>query len=191
MFVCCVAAQQLQRPARAIPEDRRKDTFDVYSAALARPSLSHPDNNRKYAILDTTGATYPMADPASCLHVPNEYRSRFEQILTDYAKYANDRFRLTPNFSIVKPYELVDEEAAKKFREERRHGRGAAPFSPFDGVVDLITLGNVFFDSNRTLAVVQISAWCGGLCGFQTWRVFEKRAGAWQEKQWHACIAIS
>jgi hypothetical protein len=43
--------QEPKKVAEIVPADRRLDTYAVYSAVLAHPSLSHPDNNQKYLVL--------------------------------------------------------------------------------------------------------------------------------------------
>jgi hypothetical protein len=49
--------------------DRRADVYAVYSAVLLRPSLSHPDNRRKYLVSDHSGVS-GESDLAPCTTVP-------------------------------------------------------------------------------------------------------------------------
>ena len=39
--------QEPKTPAPAVPADRREDTYAIYSAVLAHPRLSHPDEQRE------------------------------------------------------------------------------------------------------------------------------------------------
>lgn len=71
-------------------------------------------------------------------------------------------------------------------------GRNTAEVEKFRGAVDLITLGNVYFDKKRTIAAVYVSAYCGSLCAFGTWRVFLKTSkGDWDEQKWARCMIIA
>ena len=62
----------------------------------------------------------------------------------------------------------------------------------FRGAVDLIKLGNVYFDNKRTLAAVYTEAFCGGLCGFWTWRVFVRNGKSdWEEQHSVTCMSVA
>ena len=44
---------------------------------------------------------------------------------------------------------------------------------------------DVYFNQKRTVALVHVNWWCGGLCGRPTWRAFEKGGdGVWQIAPW-------
>ncbi len=160
-----------------IPPDRSTDAYAVYSAVLTHLRLSHPNTNRKYTISAYTGETYGASDPGRCASVPLLRRWRFWQVLADYDRNKRDRFRLVRAFNIRKPYELIDEHT---------------PWRPGGDATDLISLSNVYFDEKHTLALVMQSAYCGNLCGYQTWRVFEKSAdGRWIEQNWMRCFTVS
>jgi 5-methylcytosine-specific restriction endonuclease McrA len=59
----------------------------------------------------------------------------------------------------------------------------------FRGAMDLITLGNIYFDQKRTLAAFYTWAYCGSLCGYGTWRVFIRNGkGDWEEQHWITCM---
>ena len=186
-----VFAQAPEKTAQAIPAERRVDTYAVYSAVLAHPALSHPDDNQKYLVVELSGI--PMEkDPRMCTVVPEVYRAAFSELLQDRERYQN-QFLLEHAFTIPKPYELITEDQAAQFRGLRNvPGHTTDEVELFRGAADLIKLGNVYFDRKRNLAAVYTEAWCGGLCGFWTWRVFVKTGeGNWDEQRWATCMTIA
>jgi hypothetical protein len=96
-------------------------------------------------------------------------------------------------FSVPKPFVLLTDDEVKAFIEERGMQRTSQkpPDERFRGVTDLFRLTDVYFNPQRTLALTQISTWCGGLCGLREWKVFEKVDGKWEPRQWVMCGTIS
>jgi hypothetical protein len=56
---------------------------------------------------------------------------------------------------------------------------------------DLFGLTDVFFNSNRTLALAGFSAFCGPLCGRFSWVAFAKAGGKWEQLPWSACSVFN
>jgi hypothetical protein len=184
--------QEPKKVIPAVPADRRADTYAIYSAVLAHPSLSHPDNNEKYIVDELSGFAREN-EPQSCITVPEAYRASFAELLADRNDHHLERFRLERVFKIPKPYDLVTADQAKDFGRVRiATVPPASEAELFKGAVDLITLGNVYFDKKRTLAAVYTWALCGGLCGLGTWRVFVRNGkGEWVEQHWTNCMTIA
>lgn len=186
-----VVGQEAKKDAPTIPASRRADAYAVYSAVLARPSLSHADDNEKYVVVEVSGV--PMEkDPEGCIIVPEAFRARFAELRADRGQQ-RERYHLERAFNITKPYDLVTEGQAKQFVTLRNTPtRTTAEMEVFRGAVDLITLGNVYFDRNHTLAAVYTWSHCGNLCAFWTWRVFVKTdKGIWDEQHWISCSTIA
>jgi hypothetical protein len=182
--------QESKKEISTIPADRRVDTYAIYSAVLAHPSLSHPDNNEKYLIEELSGYSREN-DPSSCITPPESYRASFVELLTDRSEHSSERFRLERSIKISKPYDLVTADQAKQFGAWQM-GRSSAELEGFRGAADLITLGNVYFDKKRTMAAAYTWAWCGSLCAYGTWRVFTKdEKGRWDEQHWISCMTIA
>jgi len=189
---CLLFSQEPKKAASPVPADRRADTYAVYSAIMAHPSLSHPDNNEKYAIAELSGAL-SETDPGSCIVVPESHRAAFAELKADRSGHHEDHYRLERAFNSPKPYELLTEDQAKQFLAARS-GRIqiTVEAEPFPGAIDLITLGNVYFDRKRTMAAVYTSAYCGSLCGLWMWHVFVKNGkGGWDEQRWTRCQSIA
>ena len=174
-----------------VPADQRADVYSVYSTLLGRPSLSHPNTNGRFVIKAVTAFPAPAQEPAGCIAVPGPYRARFQEILEDFENRKARIYRLDRALNIGTAYDLIDDPGAKEFMELREH-MSSSPDGRFADAVDLITLGNVYFDRHRTLAMVHMSAWCGNLCGFWRWRILERQGpDHWEDRPWVTCSTIS
>ena len=105
--------QEPKTPAPAVPADRRADTSAVYSAILAHPSLSHPDNNEKYLVHEATGVSEEN-EPKLCIAVPDAYRAAFTELVADRLQNSKEHFRLEPAFKSPKPFDLITEDQARQ-----------------------------------------------------------------------------
>jgi hypothetical protein len=155
-----------------VPSDRSADTYAVYSAVLAHPSLSHPDGNEKYLVQEVSGEVREN-EPQSCISVPEPYRTSLAEVLADRMQVYEKRFLLERAFKIPKQYELITAEQAKQFGSLRfSPGHSTDEVELFRGATDVISLGHVYFDKRRILSAVYTWAFCGSLCGYGTWRLF-------------------
>jgi hypothetical protein len=194
LAIACLAAQAAGASDDAdlppIPAARRAETYAVYSAVLARPSLNHSDTSSKYLIANATGLAQE-GWPDACLDLPPAYASAYQEILTDHVRMRDRSFRLERALSIEKPYELLTPAGAASFMDPRRNPAGSALLGRFAGATDLITLGNVYFNGARTVAAVKMFVWCGRLCGQGTWRVLEKVGTGWEDRNWVNCTRLA
>jgi hypothetical protein len=189
-IVLTLVAAQAYAEVAPIPTDRRADAYAVYSAVLTRPSLNHPDTGSRYLIAGTTGIAQE-GHPDACFDLPRAYASSVREILADAARFRDRAFRLERAFSIPKRYELLTPAEAASFMDPRRNPPDRALQERFAGATDLITLGNVYFNSSRTVAAVKMFAWCGRLCGQGTWRVLQKENGEWKDRDWVSCTRLA
>lgn len=185
-----LACSTLCAQTRTLPKDRSEDSYAVYSAALAGPHFGHPESNREYLIEDLTGMG--KENPVGCIRVPAEYAAKFQEIVAEYSQYKTERFQLERKFEIDKPYELLNEAEAKQFRDWRWNPHiGEEVPERFRGIVHLFAFSNVYFDRSRSIAAVRTGAWCGGLCGNWSWKVYVKQDGKWQERPWTTCMTMA
>jgi len=187
-----VIAQEPKQAALPIPADRRADVYAIYSAVLSPPHLSHVDNNEKYLVMELSSTSMEQ-DPFNCIQVPPEYRAAFSELLADRAERGHQRHRLELAFKIAKPYDLItDEQIKQRQRSPRTPDRAGEEGGVFRGAVDLINLGNVYFNKAHTLGAVYSWALCGSLCGYGSWRVFVKSTkGEWEERHWVWCMTVA
>lgn len=177
-----------------VQEQIADDAYAVYSTVLRHPVWDHLDNDRILLIEDTTGETYGgTGEPAQCIHAPAAEQKRLEELLADYAAHKSETWKLAPRFTISRTYRMLTKAEADEFSNFRFRGKkpSGANAKLFRQSEDLIRLGRVFFNSDRTLALVMVSNYCGGLCGGQDWRVLEKRQGAWVTLPWNQCMTVS
>jgi hypothetical protein len=154
---------------------------------LTNPQTSHgPDDNEIYLIADTTARGVPEVP---CAFPPSGEESRFAEVLADFTRRKNTPAKLEPAFRIGKPFRLLNRDEVAEF--EGRHLSGS-PIGSNPKATDLFRLTDVYFSQDRTLALAEISTWCGGLCGLWQWKVFEKsKEGTWDERKWAACTTIA
>lgn len=184
--------QESSREVGPVPAARRADVYAVYSSVLSNLSLSHPVDNQKVLVAERSGVS-GESDPTLCLKIPGEYRAGFAELLADRNEHRSEEFRLDRAFQILKPYDLLTDEEAGRFNELRNSpDHTTNEVEKFRGAVDLITLGNVYFDEKRTIAAAYTSAYCGSLCAVATWHVFIKTSkGHWDKQDWVTCMTIA
>ncbi len=172
---------------------RDKDTYAIYSLVLSHMKTSHgPDDNERYYIETTTSTLGLPEEP--CVKPSKGREAEFHEVLLDYERRKSSPRQLKPAFSITKPFALLSGSEAREFRIERgSNANGDVALNPrFPGASDLVTLSDVYFNQNRTLALTGTSLWCGTVCGLSEWRVFEKLVtGTWQELKWVTCETVS
>ena len=162
-------------------QDAEKDTYDIYSLLLTNTQTSHgPDNNPVYLITDTTVDGTP---PVPCVTPPADRKAKFAEVMADFGTRKDERNRLLRQFNISKPYRYLSRAEGQNFLSGPMTMREAT---------DLFSVGNVYFDRDRSIALTYRSSVCGGLCGKFTWRVFERNTdGRWQERRRVSCFAVA
>jgi hypothetical protein len=192
LFTICTIAPGFQKEGNPPDAVREKDVYAIYSLMLSNPNTSHgPYQSERYLI---AGTTVPGIPEQPCVSPPKERAAEFRDVLVDYERRKTTMRDLKPALSIAKPYVLLDANEVNEFIKERSFSAPGktVPAPQFQGVTDLFRLSDVYFNRRGTLALTAISAYCGSLCGFHQWKVFEKRAtGKWEELPWDACYAIA
>ena len=188
-LISAAVAPAFQSPDEAVD----KDVHAIYSLMLTNPRTSHgADNNARYLIRDMT---HPGTPEYPCVQPPKEREAEYRGVLNDFEQRKNTQRKLGRKFAIAKAYILLSAEDAKKFEKSRSSVRLNEPPESdirFEGVVDLFTLTEVYFNPQHTLALTAISTWCGGLCALYQWKVFEKsKSGNWEERTWITCTTVS
>ena len=151
---------------------------------------------------ETYQTDYPRK---GCLHVPPYHAADFRQIRADFERNKNT-FRVAPGtvlyftthtvptfFSTTKPYVILDPSVAKEIMlHSARLSDSPIVRERYPGAEHLLIFSDVFFNRKRTVALVNIGSWCGGLCGVSRWIAFEKgKDGVWQMRPWARCVRIA
>lgn len=187
LLMTCTLAQGFQQDTRSADSEREKGVYAIYSLMLTNPATSHgPYTSDRFLIARTTGPGVPQ-EP--CVRPPKDREAEFQRVLADFNRRKATPRELKRAFSISKPYELLSADDVKDFIStpgpDARDKR-------FQGVSDLITLSDVYFNERGTLALTAISTWCGGLCASYLWKVYEKvDNGQWEERRWITCMTMA
>ena len=171
-----VLLQQDRTPA-AEP-DRNKDVQAIYSWVI-----DHATGQERVLIAPEIHHDYP---PEGCLEVPSDHAADFREIRADFDRRKNTTREFPRSLSTSKPYVILDPTVA----EEVILKSVVLSESPiirerYPGAEHLLMFSDVYFNQKRTVALVHVNWWCGGLCGRPTWRAFEKGGdGVWQIAPW-------
>lgn len=169
-----------------------QDVYAIYSLMLGNVRTSHgPDKNERYLIAAVTSTPWPKKP---CVTPPPDRKAAFNEVLADFEQRQSTPRELKRGFSIRKPYRLLAADEVRAFMGSKSVVRAGSKETVdlFPGVTDLVTLSDVYFNRDRTLALTGISLWCGSLCGLSNWKVFEKSAsGKWEERPWVACTTMA
>lgn len=197
----CAGAPALFQQVRPTAAD---PVWDNEVRAIYSWLITHsPGQDQLYLIApETYQNDYPSE---GCLHVPPDHAADFRQIRADFDRSKN-AFRVAPGtvlyfttrtvptfFSTTKPYVILDPNVAKEIMlHSARLSDSAIVRERYPGAEHLLIFSDVFFNRKRTVALVNIDSWCGGLCGVSRWIAFEKgKDGVWQMRPWAQCVAIA
>jgi len=188
------SASTLQTTDPVAEAARNQDVYAVYSVLMTNPPVIGGDSNKTYAIAAlTTPANLDRGnDPAlpeeirrmvaGCDAPPPGYEDQWQEILAEFRSRSDAPVPMLRELKITKPYIYLTDEEGGVFKSV--HNSTNAPIGPnaqFGGAVAVVSLSNVYFNRNRTLAVVRISSSCGMLCGQGERKIYEKTATAWRE----------
>lgn len=182
LIVSCAGARAFQPAVTASDAARRADTYAIYSQLLANPQTSHgADDNEMYLI---GGTTVPGTPAEPCVQAPPDRAQRWAEVLADYRTRKSRQVTIQPELRIGKPYRILPTADIAEFDAARKVVTAH--------VSDFFRLTDVYFDKSRTMALVQISTWCGDLCAQWQWKVLEKAGGdTWRERQWVTCATMA
>jgi hypothetical protein len=110
----------------------------------------------------------PAVPPRGQLKAPPENVKAFNEAARDFEARKYQRFRLNldglhPAFSLP----LLNGQQVGSVRDARSPNSGIAFFS------------GVYFNSDRTAALVYVNVWCANFCNAGEWVYLEKQGGSW------------
>lgn len=168
------------------PDDR----YAVYSTVLLDGEVSH-EFSKKYLIINSTVPVPREFVPYNCdpfgklpanlrpfARIP---RKDLEEM---FSAYRAENYRAKPlgrGFSLGKPYSMITKKEGKE-RMLPDHSTSET---------DVITFSDVFFNGQKTAALVYVDADCGGLCGISAWFVLTKDSnGHWKIPMLGVCPVL-
>jgi hypothetical protein len=185
----CASAPVLFQQDRLSAADpgRDNDVQAIYSGVIDHS----PNQDKLYLIApETSQRDYPRD---RCLEVPPDHAADFREIRSDFDRRKNTFHAVPKSLSTPKPYVIVDPNVSKELMRSARLSESPIVREHFPGAQHLVLFSDVSFNQKRTVALVHVDSWCGGLCNRSMWIAFEKGdGGVWQMRPWaRACIAVA
>jgi len=156
-----------------VPADRAADSYMIYSLLLPKAPLDHiaPANIQQWGLADTTVSISdmnPAVPPRGQLKAPPENVKAFNEAARDFETRKYQRFRLNVDGSHpVLSLPLLNRQQVGSVRDARSPNSGIAFFS------------GVYFNNDRTAALVYVNVWCANFCNAGEWVYLEKQSGSW------------
>ena len=169
-----------------IPQSLDTDLQAIYSWFLTHST----DGDKLHLVAPET---QPVSYPERCLEIPPAHAADFREIRADFDRRKNTT-RLIPNpLSTSARYVILDPHVANEvIMTAPRLSQSPIIRDRYLGADYLLIFSDVYFNRQRTVALVWVDRWCGGLCGESAWVAFEKgNDGVWQRRPWARCIAIA
>lgn len=182
-----------------VPMDpsRAEDSYAIYSQIIPVDEFrsSGAKHNRLWLIADTTvSGGQALASIEKCLHTPPEDANAFGQVLDDYKQRTGEHVSLKREFHLERPYLLLDEQGEKDYwisKENDAETQHPELVKKFKGAPGIITVSEVYFNFDKTVAAVWIWGSCGALCGEGYWVALKKIDGHWVKQNWSSCRVMS
>jgi hypothetical protein len=205
-FIACLIPAQSQALAShelmlispvAMPSDRVEDSYAVYSQILPVDKFQSwgPEHSQLWLIEDTTsGMEQPMADIRKCLNPPAKDAGGFAQVLSDFDRRKGEHISLQRKFHVERPYLLLDQQDTKDYWATRAPDAAAKHpelVNKFHGAPGIMSVSEVYFNTDKTIAAVWIWGGCGSLCGQGYWVALKKIDSKWVKQKWGSCVAMS
>ena len=189
-LLTCAFAQETGAPFRDLEADRIEDTYALYGQVLRAPIWDHKDDGGKLFIANHTGQTYNIDSSRNCIKAPGAFEQRLNQALDDFARNKQNSYKIENRLPLERPYQLIT-----KAQEEQlgmKFFRGEKPADRSLGLAtDIVRVSAVGFSADRSLAILVVSNYCGGLCGGEKWHILKRTEKGWVEQKWSSCIVIS
>ena len=176
---------------QALPDTaRRQDVYAIYSALLATPA--------ELILIQSTALRY-VAPTSGCIRPPAAEAAELAAIQDDYEQRKNEAPVLTRDFTVTKPYQLIDNVTVERFLKDALDAtpqilpRGGSPppnLNPFfPRATRVFRMSDVYFNKSRTRAAVYFGVYETKYNYTLQWRVFRKPGdGTWQlDRSWSTC----
>ena len=186
-LLCAGAPVLFQQDRFAADLDRDNDIRAIYSWLITHSA----GQDKLYLIApETSQSDYPLD---RCLEIPPDHTADFREIRSDFDRRKNTVHVVPKSLSTPKPYVILDPNISKELMKSASLSESPIVREHFPGAQHLMLFSDVSFNQKRTVALVHVDSWCGGLCNRSMWIAFEKGdAGVWQMRPWaRACIAIA
>jgi hypothetical protein len=153
------------------------EAYEIYAMLLPKQWPVRVAHTRKMVIRAETDA-YEM-----CLKPEGEFAAILGPAIANFLEVNKKSWVLEKAIPMDQPYEFVFAEELKAIFSEGIEGwKSFYQKYPDSGGYNLLSA--VGFNSDKTVAVVYIAHWCGGLCGGGEFEVLQKKNDKWQTMEW-------
>ena len=187
LLTTMLSAQQKDGPS-PIATQRAEDSYAIYSLLLnEQPFDALPSSQTgQLAIADTTVSVRemnPVVLPESSLQPPDDNVNGFEEAVHDFESRRFERVQLTRRFKLSEGYTLLNSGQVADFRNARAGtSPGSDLQSQYAGYPGITFFTEVYFNSQRTAALVYRNNWCASPCSSGQWFYLEKHGDAWTRR---------
>jgi len=174
--------------------DRQQDVYAIYSLLMPGAVLANlgTSQNQRWAIADTTVNDVdisPALAPEAALRAPADHPRRFHDAVVDYQQRRHERQPVLRAFHLDRPYILLTPADIQEFRTSRTSiSPSSASRQRFSGFPGINFFSDVYFNPERSAALVYMVAWCASLCSQGEWVYLEKQNGRWVQRSGQAAI---
>ena len=172
------------------------DVYAIYSAMItSRMTPQQEDTDEIYLIEETT---VDSGGPG-CVKAPLPEASILAEVVAEYNQKINPSVVLARQFTLPKPYELLDRDKVTEFLRDALEATpqllprgGVAPVNQnplFPKAKRIFRFSEVYFDKSRTSALAWVAIYTTSVDFRGSWRPYRKSAaGFWEEnRSWTAC----
>jgi hypothetical protein len=125
------------------------------------------------------------------MDAPEDDREAFEQAADDFRAQKGSVYRIVNRFNLNGlKVRLLNRDEEKHLQDWFFNGKNR-PEPSLAEATDIIRLSRVGFSSDRSLAIVVVSNYCGAQCGSERWRIFKRSNDRWVEQRWNKCFILS
>lgn len=185
-IVCVAHSASAQDDLSPISVQRAADSYAIYSLLLPGQPFSSmsPSQAARWAIAESTvniTDMNPAVPPDGQLNPPPDNPDAFAEALEDYESRKYQRFRLNAKrFHLSHPFSLLNDEQVSELREARSSTTASSEIKArYAGYPGVTFFSAVYFNHNRTAALVFMNNWCANLCAAGQWVYLEKQGGQW------------
>ena len=159
-----------------------KGAYDIYNLLLPSEEVMRFAKGTLLIQEDTV----TKLDPAACI-APSE-KDEFKDAIADFERVNRKPWRLQRQFTIEKPYELVNQQTLKVVFE---NGWWGAFYKRYPDAGGYFVFSAVGFNKDKTLAVVYSGSICGSECGQWSLHLLKKLDGTWRVVPGITCVTVS
>lgn len=174
--------------------ERQQDVYAIYSLLMPGAVLGNlgSSQNQRWAIADTTVNAEdinPALAPEAALKPPDDHPRRFHDAVVDYEQRRNERQSVIRAFHLDRPYTLLTPSDIQAFQDSRTSvAADSDSQQKYSGYPGINYFSDVYFNPQRSAALVYMVAWCTNLCGQGEWVYLEKQNSQWVRRSGQASI---